>query len=218
MHCEITENHRRFQERKNLYLSLGYDMDAERDFILDTAGVPDGRILEVGTGKGYTSVALASRGHSIVSYDISAAEQRFALLNLAYRGLEKRVAFVLGEDPGLPFGAGSFGFVLSVNTLHHLDRPLVMLEEMTRVLAPGGKIVLSDFSDAGFELVDRVHRLDGRIHPRVGITVDQAAHRLGLSGFETRTASSRFQKVLIARRTLDREPGALSTSVSRIKS
>jgi len=198
MNKEVAENHRRLQARKELFRRFGYDTEAERDFILDSAGTFGECILEVGTGKGYTTVALARRGYVFSTFDISSEEQRYARLNLSYWGLEKQVCFILGSDGNLPFNPESFDTVLSVNTLHELARPGAILEEMSRVIAPGGMLVLSDFSVEGFELVERVHRYEGRSHPVKGVTVGEAALVLAEAGFETKIKSSRYQDVLLA--------------------
>ena len=51
---------------------------------------------------------------------------------------------VVGRAEQLPFGAGAFDLVTCVNSLHHIARPARALDEMARVLAPGGRIVLED--------------------------------------------------------------------------
>ena len=50
----------------------------------------------------------------------------------------------MGRAEQLPFGAGAFDLVTCVNSLHHIARPARALDEMVRVLAPGGRIVLED--------------------------------------------------------------------------
>ena len=197
---EVIENNRKMQERRELYRWLGYDTEAERTLILEAAGVLDGRILELGTGKGYMSVALARRGFRFITIDISAGEQSFARLNLRYCGLENRVTFVLGSGDSLPFAARSLDRVISINTLHHLDNPGRVLDELERVAATGAVLVMSDFTDEGFELVERVHRMEGRHHPVEGICVRAAASRLNQAGFETVVSNSRYQETLVARR------------------
>ena len=50
----------------------------------------------------------------------------------------------MGRAEQLPFGAAAFDLVTCVNSLHHIARPARALDEMARVLAPGGRIVLED--------------------------------------------------------------------------
>ena len=45
----------------------------------------------------------------------------------------------------LPFGDESFDMVVSASTFHYLARPTEALEEMARVLRPGGRLVILDW-------------------------------------------------------------------------
>jgi SAM-dependent MidA family methyltransferase len=45
-----------------MFLKYGYDLDRERDVLLDQAAPLSGKILEAGTGKGHFAAALARRG------------------------------------------------------------------------------------------------------------------------------------------------------------
>lgn len=93
MDNEVLENHKRYLERVSFYKRFGYNLEQERDFILDKSLPFSGRILEVGTGKGHFTLCLAKRGYSFVSVDVSEEEQKIAMLNLRYYGLEKNVSF-----------------------------------------------------------------------------------------------------------------------------
>ena len=71
MEKEVLENHKRYLERVKLYRSFGYDLEKERDFILDKSLPISGEILEIGTGKGHFALVLAKRGFRFTSIDIS---------------------------------------------------------------------------------------------------------------------------------------------------
>jgi len=73
---EALANHKIYTERVNFYRSFGYDLEKERDFILDKSLPISGEILEIGTGKGHFALALAKRGYNFTSIDISAQEQK----------------------------------------------------------------------------------------------------------------------------------------------
>ena len=45
----------------------------------------------------------------------------------------------------LPIPDDSFDLVVCVHALHHIDRPVRAIDEMARVLVPGGRLVLEDF-------------------------------------------------------------------------
>ena len=66
---KIEENHRYFSERVLLYKKKGLDLVKSREFILRKAQPLPGSILELGTGAGHTTVALAKAGYDFVSID-----------------------------------------------------------------------------------------------------------------------------------------------------
>ncbi|MBL7197707.1 MAG: hypothetical protein ISS47_06375, partial [Candidatus Omnitrophica bacterium] len=84
MERTVLENYKIYSERINLYKKLGYDTEKERGFILEKARSIYGKVLEVGTGKGYATIVLAKQGYKFTSIDISVHEQKFARLYFNY--------------------------------------------------------------------------------------------------------------------------------------
>ncbi len=198
MDKEIADNYERYLERQAVYRSFGYDVEKERGFILAASAPVRGRILEAGTGKGHFALALARAGHSFVSFDISAQEQRFAGLLLEYFGLRDRADLRIenGERTGFP--DGSFDTVFSVNVLHHLCDPYRVMEELVRLAAAGGRLVLSDFTPEGFKVMDKIHSLEGNVHETGKAGMAEAEAYLSGRGFSLKKSSSVYQTVLIA--------------------
>ena len=103
MENKVLENHKLYLERVNFYRSFGYDLELERDFIIDKSLPILGEILEIGTGKGHFALALAKRGYTFKSIDISRQDQEVALLNLRYFKLEKNVSLSIEDACFLSF-------------------------------------------------------------------------------------------------------------------
>lgn len=196
---ETLDNYKRLCDWKEHRLRFGYDIDAERDFILTRAKPLDGTILEAGTGKGHFTVALARQGYAFTTFDISPEEQHFAELNVRYWGLEHLVQFLIEDGEHLSFADASFDVVISVNVLHHLQNPWQVMKEIIRVLSRAGKIVLSDFTEEGFALIEKVHAGEGKQHPRGAVTMREVEVFLRDAGFVLETACSQYQDVLLAR-------------------
>jgi SAM-dependent methyltransferase len=97
---------------------------------------PGDRMLDVAGGSGSLAAAVRDRVAAVTVFDASPR-----LLEHVPEG----VARVAGRAEQLPFGDGSFDIVACVNALHHIARPARALDEMARVLAPGGRLVLEDF-------------------------------------------------------------------------
>jgi len=197
---EILENHKRYLERKKLYKGFGYDIDKERDFILEKAKPLYGKILEAGTGKGYFSLALAKQGYSFVSFDISQEELHFAKLNLAYYGVDKNVCFKVENAEHTGFADESFDVIFSINTLHHLRNPYLVIDELIRLLSPKGKLILSDFTEGGFKIMDQIHTLEGKTHEAGKTTLLDIEPYLAKKDFFIKKEKSECQQVLVARK------------------
>lgn len=108
--------------------------------LLEALKVPPGsRVLEVGCNPGQFTEILVQAGYRVSGLDLR-PEDRPALWTRL--GVEVRRAN-LEEEP-LPFADGSFEAVVFSEVLEHLGRsPLPALEEIRRVLVPGGLLVLS---------------------------------------------------------------------------
>ena len=101
----------------------------------------DDRLLDVGCGTGAASRSAASVAASVVGIDLSPEMIRQAQ-RLA--GGFANVHFEIADSEHLPFEDGAFTAVLCSNSFHHYPDPARAVLEMTRVLAPGGRIVIGD--------------------------------------------------------------------------
>ncbi len=188
------------EKRREVYASFGYDIEKERLAIIRAAGPLSGRILEAGTGKGHFAAVLAGLGCRLISFDISDEQLQMARENLAARGLDRLVELKKEDGEKLSFPDGYFDAVFSVNMVHHLENPWKVISELIRVLSPGGKLVISDFSPEGMEMMDRVHRLEGGKHEVAPVGLGEVEDFLSRSGFRIEKFQTRFQVTLVASR------------------
>ncbi len=99
---------------------------------------PEGSVLEVAPGPGYFAIELAKLGdYQIAGLDISKTFVEIARANAARAGV--RVAFHLGNASSMIFGDNTFDFVLCRAAFKNFSEPVRALEEMHRVLKPGGQ-------------------------------------------------------------------------------
>ena len=202
MKKEILEHHKNYLERKELYKKYGVNIDKERKFILDKADPVFGDILEIGTGKGHFAVLLAQEGYKFTSIDIAEETQGLAKMSLKYFGLDKFATFKIENAENMSFEDGSFDIIFSVNTVHHLDNPHKVMEEISRILTFEGKIVISDFSEEGFKILDKVHASEGRTHQKAKHDLKDMDLYLKQKKFKTEYHEDKFQHMLIAYRPI----------------
>ncbi len=202
MEKKIAENYRRYLERVNLYKKFGYDIENERKFILEKAQPIYGNILEVGTGKGYFTLVLAKKGYTFTSIDISEEEQKFARLNIKYFGLENQVDFRIMNAENLDFEDNSFDIIFLINTIHHLDNPYRVIDELIRVVSFEGKIILSDFTNEGLEIMNKIHTRRGSSHEVNNVVLSDIDNYLIKKEFKIQKYRSKFQEISIAYRQI----------------
>jgi SAM-dependent methyltransferase len=95
---------------------------------LDSYVRPDSDVLDLGAGAGKNRYDLKGRVHSIVGVD---PDPRVVHNPLLDRG-------VVATTGPLPFENDSFDLVFSIYVLEHVNKPVELVEEIRRVLRPGG--------------------------------------------------------------------------------
>lgn len=102
-------------------------------------------ILELAPGPGYLSIELSKLGDfQITGLDISGALVEIARKNAREAGVE--IDFQRGNAANMPFPADHFNFIVCVLAFKNFKEPLQALNEMHRVLKPGGTALLRDLN------------------------------------------------------------------------
>jgi len=96
------------------------------------------RVLDYGAGTGDLVAALAGAGFQAMGADIAVPFLKSA------RARYQSLPFVaLDAGPSLPFPAQTFAAVTAVNTIEHVAEPGAALQDIVRVLRPGGLLVMT---------------------------------------------------------------------------
>ena len=127
-------------DRTNLMLSMGnsalWRMAVQR--AIDPK--PGERILDVAAGTGTSSAALARSGATVVAVDFSPGMIEEG------RKRNPKIEFVEADAEKLPFGDDEFDAVTISFGLRNVADPKAALAEMYRVLKPGGRLLVCEFS------------------------------------------------------------------------
>ena len=99
----------------------------------------DERVLDAGCGAGAFAYAVAPRVASVVGVDT-----HLELLAAARANAPTNATFQEADVMALPFGYGEFDIVGCLRVLHHVRRPEVAVQELARVLRPGGTLLIVD--------------------------------------------------------------------------
>jgi ubiquinone/menaquinone biosynthesis C-methylase UbiE len=142
---------------------------------------PTDRLLDVGCGTGTLLEAIVSVSPCIEAVGLDPSPE---MLNVARQKLCGRAELREGCAEALPFSERRFDVVVSCSAFHYWRKPALALREISRVLEPGGRLVLTDWCNdyLACRLFDLFLRLTNRAHFRTyGIREWKAL--LGPAGF-----------------------------------
>jgi ubiquinone/menaquinone biosynthesis C-methylase UbiE len=119
------------------------------------------RALEIGVGTGRIAVPLAPHAGAYYGVDLAIPMMQ----KLREKDLDKRVKVTQGDIQQLPFAPHSFDLAVAVHILHLIPDPAKAVNELSRVLKPGGFVlhcgderdesVLSPLRDAWEAVIER---------------------------------------------------------------
>lgn len=103
-------------------------------------------VLDVGCSDGYFSFECERRGAHVTAVDdessLLAGDGRLNGFRTAAQILGSAVDYRTADVESLPDDTGRYDLILFLNVLYHLRNPMRALEELARVTAPGGTMVL----------------------------------------------------------------------------
>jgi ubiquinone/menaquinone biosynthesis C-methylase UbiE len=147
---------------------------------------PDDVVLDVGCGTG-TAVRAAAQVVTegrVVGIDPTPAMLRIAEEQTAAAAERERIEFQEGSAEAIPMPDASVSLVLAINSIHHWQDWARGLQEVKRVLAPGGRVWVTEEALAGDRFghgdkplsdacyVAQCLRDSGFVHVRVGTQAD----------------------------------------------
>jgi SAM-dependent methyltransferase len=98
------------------------------------------KVLDIGCGNGYVLYQYARHGAEVTGVDLTRTAIELSRKRFALGGLSGDFMEVDGDK--LPFPDGHFDIVCSMGVLHHISDPRPMVEEIFRVLKPGGRLIV----------------------------------------------------------------------------
>ncbi|TAE14829.1 MAG: methyltransferase domain-containing protein [Oscillatoriales cyanobacterium] len=100
----------------------------------------DKKVLDIASGEGYGSASLSKFACSVVGVDIDSKSVEYA--NQKY-GDRPNLEFVVGACEAIPLPSQSVDIVTSFETIEHHNKHEEMMQEIKRVLKPGGLVIIS---------------------------------------------------------------------------
>ena len=186
------------QDKLKLFKRHGYDIPKAREFILKKAKISEGKMLEVGTGRGHMAVVLAKNGLKLVSIDLDRKARNAAKLKLKSLKLDKFVLLKIMNAERLKYKDNSFDYVISVNFIHHAKNPVKCLKEMIRVAK--NKLIIADLNKQGEKVMEKVHALDGHKHEASKLSLLGVKEYLEKTGLVVKVYKDVCQTLIVAKK------------------
>src|SRR6185436_8107010 len=98
------------------------------------------KVLDIGCGNGYVLFQYARHGAEVTGVDLTRTAVELSRKRFALAGMPGEFLEVDGNS--LPFPDACFDIVCSMGVLHHVADPRPMVEQMFRVLKPGGRLIV----------------------------------------------------------------------------
>jgi len=104
---------------------------------------PVGQILDVGCGGGSLLIRLGQMGYSTIGIDESKGAIDFLKKTANNLGLSQKIRVNVGNADHLPCRDHSVSVAIAGELLEHINNDVAVLKEISRVLIPGGAVVIT---------------------------------------------------------------------------
>lgn len=161
----------------NRLISLGLDRSWRRRALRTLAPRPGGRYLDLGAGTGDLSLGILASEPAAKVVGLDPAREMLAIGREKgiQRGVDGRVTFVVGDAQQLPFSDSRFDGIVLGFCIRNVEQRQRALEEIHRVLTPGGALVMLELTEPQHPVSRWLHRV------HTGTVIPAAAHLLSLS-------------------------------------
>jgi demethylmenaquinone methyltransferase/2-methoxy-6-polyprenyl-1,4-benzoquinol methylase len=132
----------------NRVLSMGIDKGWRKKMVRQLHALPSSKVLDVATGTADVALDIV-KAHddlSVTGLDLSAEMLRYGQEKIDKQSFQDRISLIKGDSEQLPFGKNEFGAATIAFGIRNFERPQKGLEEIYRVLQPGGKLLILEFS------------------------------------------------------------------------
>jgi demethylmenaquinone methyltransferase / 2-methoxy-6-polyprenyl-1,4-benzoquinol methylase len=184
----------------NHLLSLGIDIYWRKRAIKLLKAHQPKYILDIATGTGDFAIeALSLKPEKIIGVDISEGMLAHGRVKMAKKGYDKIIELQTGDSENLAFNDNTFDAVIVSFGVRNFENLLAGLQNMYRVLKPGGKVVILEFSKPRSFPFKQIYNFYFKyVLPKIGkiISKDQSAYTYLPASVQAFPDGDDFLKVL----------------------
>lgn len=130
----------------NRLFSLGIDQAWRRKVVRLVGREKVDRLLDVATGTGDLAIMASKKATRVTGIDISEGMLDHGRVKVKQRGLQDRIELLKADSAELPFAEGTFDVVTVAFGVRNFEQLEKGIAEMRRVLKPGGRMFILEFS------------------------------------------------------------------------
>jgi demethylmenaquinone methyltransferase / 2-methoxy-6-polyprenyl-1,4-benzoquinol methylase len=185
----------------NHFLSLGIDIRWRKKAIRELLEIEPKLILDVATGTGDFAIqALDLKPDKVIGIDISEGMLEVGRKKIAGRNMAQKIELRSGDCENLPFEENKFDAVIVAFGVRNFENLEKGLAEMFRVVKPGGKVVILEFSKpSGFPFRQLYNFYFKFVLPKIGrlVSHDQTAYTYLPESVQAFPYGNDFLKILL---------------------
>lgn len=134
----------------------GFYPEEVRVIALAKARVIPGRTaVDIGAGTGFMTEALLNMELQVMAIDPSQA--MLNVMRAKFRRFYGQVSYRLGSADALPLADNKVDYAFANMSLHHVENPALAIQEMARIVKPGGRVVITDLDAHQFTFLREEH-------------------------------------------------------------
>lgn len=119
-----------------------------REVAYTLANIQKGKLAaDIGAGTGFVTEGLLKAGLKVVAIDQS--ENMLNSIKKKYKDYNT-LTCILGDSDSLPLDEQSVDYAFANMYLHHVVEPSIAINELYRILKPGGKLIITDLDEHNF--------------------------------------------------------------------
>jgi len=184
----------------NHFLSLGIDVLWRKKAVKMLRDLKPKFILDVATGTGDFAIeSLSLNPEKVIGVDISDGMLDMGRVKLKKRKLDDRIELFNADSENLPFEENKFDAIIVAFGVRNFENLEKGLAEMFRVLRPGGRVIILEFSKPGSFPFKQIYNFYFKfILPKIGrvVSSDKAAYTYLPESVEAFPEGKKFTGIL----------------------